>query len=142
MQCYLEHANITIRDLDEAVKFFTTVFPHFKVRGRGESDQGGWTKKWLHLGTDQIYVALEAVPLEDEGTRRPYRDRGINHIGFVVADVDAIINRLRAAGYRDGIAVKPHPHRKRAYFHDSEGNEYEFVEYLSEVPAERNDYGI
>ena len=26
------------------------------------------------------------------------------------------------------------------YFFDHDGNEYEFVEYLSEDPAERNDY--
>ena len=142
MAFYLEHANITVKNLDKAIQFFTTAFPDFRVRGRGESDQGAYKKKWLHLGTDDAYVALEEVTLEDEGSRRPYRDRGINHVGFVVDDVDGIIERLRAAGYRDGIAVEPHPHRKRAYFHDSDGIEYEFVEYLSDKPEERNAYEL
>ncbi|MCZ6676408.1 MAG: VOC family protein [Candidatus Poribacteria bacterium] len=142
MTCYMEHANITVENLDEAIRFFTTAFPHFKVRGQGESDQGGWKKRWLHLGTDETYVALEEVSLEPEGTRRPYRDPGINHVGFVVDDVDAVIERLGEAGYKTGIGVEPHPHRKRAYFHDRDGNEYEFVEYLSADPAERNDYSL
>ena len=140
MNCYLEHANITVKDLDEAVIFFTTAFPHFKVRGSGESDHGTWSKKWLHFGTADTYIALEQVSLKTEGNRRPYRDVGINHVGFVVDDVDTVIKRLKAAGYRDGIAVAPHPYRKRAYFHDNDGNEYEFVEYFSDDPAKRNDY--
>ena len=33
-----------------------------------------------------------------------------------------------------------HPHRRRVYFYDDEGNDWEFVQYLSSEPAERNDY--
>lgn len=142
MDFYLEHANITVGDIDKAIKFLTTAFPDFKVRGGGESETGGGIRKWLHIGTDVTYVALESVSSKDEGTRRLYRDVGINHIGFVVEDVEAIIKRLKNAGYKESISVEPHPFRKRVYFYDSDGIEYEFIEYLSDDFSERNDYSL
>ena len=33
-------------------------------------------------------------------------------------------------------------HRKRVYFLDPEGNDWEFVQYLSANPAERNEYEV
>ena len=57
-------------------------------------------------------------------------------------DVEAVVSRLQEAAYREGFVSPPHPHRVRKYFLDSEGLEWEFVEYLSEDPAERNDYSL
>lgn len=138
MPFYIEHANITVPDLDAAITFLTTAFPDFKVRGRGVAETDAGPKQWLHLGTDTTYIALEQHTTPTDCGRTPYRDNGVNHLGFVVDDVDGVGERLRAAGFRDGIAVDPHPHRERAYYHDHGGLEYEFVEYLSDDPAERN----
>ncbi len=138
MATYIEHANITVPDLEAAIAFLTTAFPEFRVRGRGETETDLGKKLWLHLGTDATYVALEQMATPTDPGRRPYRDNGVNHLGFVVEDVDGVIERLTAAGYRDGIPVEPHPHRKRAYFHDAGGFEYEFVQYYSDDPSERN----
>lgn len=134
MKAYLEHANVTVRDLDAVVAFLQTALPHYRVRGRGESD-----RRWLHLGDDTTYVALEEAS-QNAGGREPYADPGVNHLGFVVDDVAAVRERLLAAGFREGIRTDPHQHRKRIYFHDADDNEYEFVEYLSAEPAERNSY--
>ncbi len=142
MNCYLEHSNITVSDIDEAIKFLTTAFPHFKVRSKGESKQNDVIRKWLHIGTDETYIALEQIDLEDKGTRQPYRDVGINHLGFVVEDVELIAEKLKNAGYEKSISVEPHPYRKRVYFYDRDMIEYEFIEYLSDDPAERNDYSL
>lgn len=142
MDFYLEHANITVSNIDETIKFLTTAFPDFKVRGGGESETGGVIRKWLHIGTDETYIALESVSSKDEGSRRPYRDVGINHIGFVVKDVEVITRRLKEAGYKESISVEPHPYRKRVYLYDSDGIEYEFIEYLSDDFSERNDYSL
>ena len=138
MPFYIEHANITVPDTDAAIAFLTTAFPEFKVRGRGVAETDAGPKKWLHLGTDSTYIAIEQCATPNDSDRRPYRDNGVNHIAFVVDDIDGLIERLSSAGYRNGIAVDPHPHRKRAYFHDTGGIEYEFVEYTSDDPAERN----
>ena len=137
---YLEHANITVEDIDDAIAFLTAAFPQFRIRGKGESVTDGVTRKWLHIGTENTYVALESVSSKDEGSRRPYRDVGINHLGFVVEDVDAVSKRLESAGYKKSIRVEPHRFRKRAYCFDKSGIEYEFIEYLSESSDERNQY--
>ena len=137
---YLEHANITVDDIDEAIDFLSTAFPDFKVRGKGESVTDGVTRKWLHIGSENTYIALESVSSKDEGSRRPYRDIGINHLGFVVEDVDAVSKRLESAGYKKSIDVEPHRFRKRAYYFDKNGIEYEFIEYLSDRATERNQY--
>jgi hypothetical protein len=140
MKIYLEHANITVNSIGETIKFVITAFPHFEVRGKGESEQDGVIRKWLHIGTEETYLALEQISLQDKGTRRPYKDVGINHLGFVVEDVDSIAERLTNAGYRESISVEPHPYRKRVYFFDNNLIEYEFIEYLTDDFAKRNDY--
>ncbi len=138
MNAYLEHANLTVRDLDQAVAFLQTALPELKVRGRGVGLHG----PWLHVGTDQSYLALEEASRDDAGPRSAYADPGLNHLGFVVSDVEAVRERLRGAGYREGFQAPSHPFRSRVYFYDAEGNEFEFVEYLSDRPEERNDYSV
>ncbi len=140
MKLYIEHANITVDNIEEAIRFLKTAFPFFRVRGKGESETGGIVRKWLHIGTDETYIALESVSASDTGTRKPYRDNGINHIGFVVEDLESIEIRLDAAGYKHSIDVEPLPFRKRSYYYDGGGIEYEFIEYLSDDPKERNRY--
>ena len=74
---------------------------------------------------------------------RPYTgEPGINHLGYEVSDVDALRTRLLAAGYRESTVPNAHPQRKRVYFYDPEGNDWEFVQYFSDDPAERNDYDL
>jgi len=133
--CYLEHANMTVRSLDEAVRFLTTAFGHFTIRGRGVSNG----RPWAHVGTDTTYIAVTEASQSDSD-RVAHDELGVNHIGFVVEDSEAVASSLRKAGFREGMHVETHPHRKRVYFHDADDNEWEFVEYLSEVPGERNDY--
>ena len=49
---------------------------------------------------------------------------------------------MKSAGYRDSTTPNAHPHRERVYFYDPEGNDWEFVQYLSQDPAERNYYKL
>jgi len=50
--------------------------------------------------------------------------------------------RLKTAGFRDSTPPNAHPHRRRVYFCDPEGNDWEFVQYYTQDPAERNDYDL
>lgn len=138
MSVRLDHANLSVRDLDAAIRFLTTAFPEFRVRGRG-GDCAGW--EWVHVGNDETYVALLAADANAVQPFVPYGGGpGLNHLGFEVDDVAALRERLLAAGYRETTTPNAHPHRRRIYFADAEGNDWEFVEYLSRDPAERNDY--
>ncbi|MDJ0786687.1 MAG: VOC family protein [Myxococcota bacterium] len=136
----LEHANLIVRDLEAELRFIQTAFPEFEVRAEGQS----WTgARWLHVGTDDTYLALNEATEEPAEAWVPYAGKpGLNHLGYEVEDAAALRERMRAAGYRDSTVPNEHPHRRRVYFHDPEGNDWEFVEYLSDDPRERNDYGV
>ena len=144
MLCRMEHANITVESIDRAVTFLTAAFPEFRIRGGSETDHGDWKKRWVHLGTDETYVALEEISLEPECLRTRGRDPGINHIGFVVDELDGVLARLQAAGHEPGKVMDEGegPCRRRAYVLDGVGNEWEFVQYLTDDPDRANDYSI
>lgn len=140
MSIRLEHANLAVRDVDAMIRFLCTAFPDFRVRREGRYGAG---RRWVHVGTDATYVALNESDGEAAPRPVPYGGRpGLNHLGYEVDDVEALRARLSAAGYRDSSVPNDHPHRRRVYFFDSEGNDWEFVEYTSDDPAERNDYDL
>jgi len=132
---YLEHVNITVNNLQEAIKFFQTAFPHFKVRGGGDE-----LRKWVHLGDENTYIALNQAEDPMQKVEKNYDKTGINHIGFVVEDVEKIAANLLNKGYQRDYPKQVEKFRIRDYFADADGNQYEFVQYLSEIPAEKNSY--
>ncbi len=136
----LEHANMIVRDLDAMIRFLQTAFPKFRVRGEGKTTNG---ERWVHVGTDETYIALSEATVQTERQWVPYvGEPGVNHLAYEVDDVATIQARLIEAGYRDSTVPNAHPHRKRVYFCDPEGNDWEFVQYFSDDPAERNDYEL
>ncbi|MFT6982345.1 MAG: catechol-2,3-dioxygenase [Crocinitomicaceae bacterium] len=132
---YLEHANITVNNLDNATLFFQTAFPDFKIRGGG-NNQG---RKWIHLGNDSTYLALNESTTEIPNEKN-YDKNGFNHIGFVVADVNTIAQRLLETGFKRDSPKEIEKFRIRDYFADADGNQYEFIEYLSGKIEERNSF--
>ncbi|HVO79210.1 MAG TPA: VOC family protein [Terriglobales bacterium] len=136
----LEHANLCVRDIEGMVRFLQTAFPEFRVRGEGTSADG---TRWLHIGTDDTYIALGQSREEPAKRWAPYQGvPGVNHLAYEVDDVEALRQRMLAAGYTDSTPPNKHPYRKRLYFYDPEGNDWEFVQYLSEKVVERNDYRL
>jgi hypothetical protein len=136
----MEHANIRVESVDEKARFLTTAFPEFEIRAERAHKENGSEKRWIHLGTQDVYVKLgEVVPTESGPDDRPM---GVGHLGYVVDDVESVANRLRAAGYKVGqlYVEGPGPSRKRFYGTDPGGVEWEFVEYLTDDPEKRNSY--
>jgi len=140
MTARLEHANITVQDIDAAILFLRTAFPEFRIRFDRTDPRG---RRWVHVGTDDCYICLTQSTAVPEQRWAPYSGfPGINHLGYEVDDVEALRERLRSAGYQDSTVPNNHPYRKRIYFHDRDGNDWEFVQYLSDDPAKRNDYEL
>lgn len=138
MLARLEHANICVRQIDEAIRFLQTAFPIFKIR-RDATDPDG--TRWVHIGTDETYVALSEITSEPVERWEPYAGKpGVNHLAYEVDDVDALRERMLAAGYQESTVPNSHPHRKRIYFYDADGNDWEFIQYLSDDPSKRHDY--
>jgi catechol 2,3-dioxygenase-like lactoylglutathione lyase family enzyme len=140
MECRLEHANLFVRDIDATIRFLQTAFPEFRVRFDGRDPRGF---RWVHVGTDHTYIALTQSTVEPKERWTPYGGiPGVNHLAYEVDDVESLRARLNAAGYRESTPPNAHPHRKRVYFYDRDGNDWEFVQYFSQDPAERNDYEL
>ncbi len=136
----LEHVNLVVKDLDRTLDFIQTAFPDWGIRGRGESEWYGKMRQWLHVGTEDTYITL------NEGNDESNRDLkghspGLAHIGFAVDNMEDISARLQAGGYEIATIGADHPHRKTIYFIDPSGFEFEFIQYLSEKPEEKNMYG-
>jgi catechol 2,3-dioxygenase-like lactoylglutathione lyase family enzyme len=97
----------------------------------------------VHVGTDEIYIALGQARVDPAKPWERYQGLpGVNHLAYEVDDVQALSGRMKSAGYRDPTPRNAHPYRTRVYFYDPEGNDWEFVQYLSQNPAERNDYKL
>ncbi|HEV3137516.1 MAG TPA: VOC family protein [Pirellulales bacterium] len=140
MAIRMEHANICARDIEGMIRFLRTAFPDFRMRGEGRSEDG---LRWVHVGTDETYIALNDASAEPDEPWVPYVGRpGVNHLGFEIDDVASMRDRLKSAGYRESTPPNSHPYRKRLYFYDPEGNDWEFVEYLTEDRAKRHDYEL
>jgi catechol 2,3-dioxygenase-like lactoylglutathione lyase family enzyme len=137
MSVRLEHANLCVRDVDEMIRFLRTAFPDFQVR----ADRPDGDSRWVHVGTDDTYIALTPADAVPDARWEPYSGLpGVNHLGYEVDDAEALRARMLAAGYKESTVPNSHPARKRVYFLDPEGNDWEFVQYLSADPSERNDY--
>lgn len=138
-QAYIEHVNITVKDLDKTVAFLRAALPDWRVRGQGDVDWFGKRAHWLHVGTDSSYLALMNGG-EGSGPHWTGHHVGMKHVGIVVSDVDAVVARLAAAGHSLDHWGGAHPFRRSVYVIEQDELQFEFVEYLSDVAAKRNDY--
>lgn len=140
MKVRLEHANLSVRDVEAMIRFLMTAFPDFRIRGEGTNRNG---IRWVHVGTNDTYIVLNQAKADSARHWIPYSgEPGVNHLAYEVDDVESLRLRLKAAGYRDSTVPNAHPHRKRVYFYDPDGNDWEFVQYFSQDPAKRNDYEL
>ena len=140
MTVRVEHANLCVRDIDGMIRFLQTAFPEFRIRHDATGADG---TRWVHVGTDETYIALNQATAEPERRWTPYEGMpGVNHLAYEVDDVEALRDRLNSAGHEDSTVPNAHPYRKRVYFNDPEGNDWEFVQYLSDDPAKRHDYEL
>jgi catechol 2,3-dioxygenase-like lactoylglutathione lyase family enzyme len=121
----LEHANVTVSDLDRTAKMLGDVFG-WRVRWEGASKTAG---RSIHVGGADSYVALYKEPDSSVMTEDSYVTvGGLNHLAVVVDDLGEIEAKVRAAGY------EPNSHQvyepgTRFYFDDHDGIEYEVVCY-------------
>ncbi len=124
----LEHVNVTVADPRATAAMLADLFG-WRTRWEGAAIHGGFT---VHVGDDDSYVAVYTGP--DGGkAQRPADDSylkrgGLNHIGVVVDDLEAIEAKVKARGYL------PHSHAnyepgRRFYFDDENGVEIEVVAY-------------
>jgi lactoylglutathione lyase len=113
--------NPSVRDLDKSVEFYSRLLG-IEIKEQGEN-QG---VRWCILGDrDQFYVCFFEVR---GGTFRP-NDIHINHVGFVVDDMEETVRRIHELGYQLLFNDAPvdWPRIKSAYVTDPDGIMIEFT---------------
>lgn len=120
----LEHVNITVTDPQRSAELFNELFG-WHIRWEGPSMLGGRT---IHVGSEDQYLAVYTN--EDVEAADPNFRKGVplNHVGVVVEDLDAVEEKVKAAG------LEPFGHEdydpgRRFYFFDWNGIEFEVVSY-------------
>ncbi len=118
---YLEHVNITVSDIERSAALLEKLLG-WRIRWRGPSQMGGET---IHVGGDEDYIALYT-----KGTPVGRFAKGVplNHVGIVVADLDAAETVVKEAGLEPFSHGDYEPGR-RFYFFDWDGVEFELVSY-------------
>ena len=134
---HLEHLNLVVDDIPATLKFYQAAFPHWRIRETGEGQWSGKPRKWLHFGDDYQYLTFNDNGVGGNRDLAGHQS-GLAHFAFVTGNIDAVIDRLGEAGFavaKDGADER---YRRNVYFVDPNGFEVEFVQYLSDIPKQRN----
>jgi len=133
----LEHINLVVTDIPESLAFYQAAFPHWGIRSKGESLWSGVKRNWVHFGNDQQYLAFNDNGIEENRDLASHQV-GLAHFCYVTNNLDAVIIRLQQAGFEVAKPGAVNDFRKNVYFIDPSGYEVEFLQYLSDIPSERN----
>jgi len=116
----MDHVNISVRDLDASAGFYAALLG---IELKEQGDNG--TTRWCILGApDRFYVCLCEV---GSGNFEP-KDIHINHVGFVVDDIDETVRRIRALGLPLEFGkTLDWPRSRSAYVKDPDGILIEFT---------------
>ena len=125
----VEHVNVTVADPDATAAVLVGLFG-WRVRWAGPGMQTGRT---VHVGNDDSYVALFSFGAPVISGEESYRTRaGLNHIGVVVDDLNAVENNVKNAGYIPENHSNYEP-GYRFYFREENGVEIEVISYAPGV---------
>lgn len=134
---HLEHINLVVTDIPAVLEFYKAAFPHWRVRASGRAEWFGVKRNWVHFGDDCQYLTFNDDGVGENRDLAGHQP-GLAHFAYVTDDLQAVIERLEKAGFEIAKPGAENRFRRNVYFFDPAGFEVEFVEYLSDLPAERN----
>lgn len=103
----VHHVSINVDDVAAAAAFYVE---RLGLSQRTDRPDFGFGGAWLDVGAEQVHL-IEAPPPADRG----------QHFALQVADLDATIEELRAAGV-DVSDASPVGTGRQAFLHDPSGN--------------------
>lgn len=123
-ESFVEHVNVTVSDAQAVADLMCGLFG-WRVRWHGAAKDGGTT---YHVGGEKSYLAVYSKGGAEKGGDSYATPGAMNHIGVVVDDLDAVEERVKAAGFTPHLHADYEPGR-RFYFHGPDGVEIEVVSY-------------
>lgn len=136
---HLEHINLVVNDIPKTLTFYQAAFPHWSIRGGDKGEWHGKSRNWVHFGDDYQYLTFNDDGVGDNRVLSGHQV-GLAHFAFVTSDIKGVIERLAHAGFSINKDGADDAYRINAYFLDPNGFEVEFVQYLSDLPKQRNRY--
>jgi catechol 2,3-dioxygenase-like lactoylglutathione lyase family enzyme len=121
---FLEHVNVTVSDPRKVADLLVDLFG-WRIRWQGEGKGGGLS---IHVGNENSYVVAYSQGGQMKAPDRYRTPGGLNHIGVVVEDLDAVEGKVKAAGYTPFNHGDYEPGR-RFYFDGPDNIEIEVVSY-------------
>ena len=103
----LHHVSVNVTDLDASLAFYTGLLG---CTVRDDRPDLGFPGAWIDVGADQLHLLERAAPA----------DLG-QHFALHVADLDAAVSALRAAGHEVTDPV-PIGRGRQSFTHDPAGN--------------------
>jgi catechol 2,3-dioxygenase-like lactoylglutathione lyase family enzyme len=143
----LHHVGISVTNLDKAIEFYTKMFDmelaaSFPFGGPLYSQVMGLDNAHGRMGVVRKgSLMLELFEFANPSPARKdpnysVGDRGISHFGIEVTDIEAVYERLVAAGTRFHCPVVTFPRGVKAtYGRDQDGNVFELLEMPARAPA-------
>ena len=123
---YLEHVNMTVRDIDESVAFYCSLLGGV-VSWRGTAVNMNETVSAAHVRLTSGYISMFECERGGSATY-DYAPLGMNHIGFVVDDLAQTRSKLDSLGIKIESEADYSP-GVRLYIFDPNGIELELVCY-------------
>ena len=106
----VHHVSVNVDDVEAALAFYVG---RLGLTERADRPDFGFGGAWLDAGGQQLHL-IEAAPPDDAG----------QHFALLVADLDATVAELRAAGL-DVTDPSPVATNRQAFLHDPAGNTVE-----------------
>lgn len=116
----IDHIGIAVKSLDNAAKIYETLLG-LKVSGYDDVGDQGVRVAMLNIGESRIELLEPTGPESPVEKFMSKRGEGIHHIAVAVDDIDAALERLRAAGVRlvDHVPRRGAHNTRIAFIHPS-----------------------
>jgi catechol 2,3-dioxygenase-like lactoylglutathione lyase family enzyme len=137
----LTHIGICVTDVERSLRFYRDLLGfHFEHDLHVEGEPSDTLLALRGVNLDAIYLARDGVRIEllrfaspaaPPARRRVMNEQGLTHLSFRVADLDATLAALRAAGARvldETIIRMPDFHAAACFIADPDGQLIELVQ--------------
>lgn len=95
----IDHVGIAVEDLDASIAFYQTAFG-MRLTHRETNVEQGVEEAMLEVGESAIQLLMPLSADSTVGKFIAQRGPGIQQMAYRVADIDAVCEKLRAAGVR------------------------------------------